>query len=110
MSEREDGLFLSDILSSIEKIEKFTLELSYEDFLKNDMALDAVLRNFEIIGEASTHVSEETRLKYPGIPWGKMKSMRNILIHEYFGVDFEIIWKTLKGSLPELKKEIIKTL
>ncbi len=69
-----------------------------------------MIRNLEIIGEASTHISEEIKLKYPSIPWNKMKSMRNIVAHEYFGIDYDTIWKTIKKSLPILKAEIIEVI
>jgi uncharacterized protein with HEPN domain len=106
MSEKGPTVFLRDILDCINKIAKFTENMSYQEFCANEMAKDAVLRNIEIVGEASAHVPEAVKAKYPSIPWDKMKSIRNIIAHEYFGVDFDIIWKTIKGSLPELKEKI----
>lgn len=78
----------------------------YDEFTRNEMAVDAVIRNFEIIGEAASHVPGEIKTKHPAVPWDKMKAMRNIMIHEYFGVDLETLWKTAKESLPALRKEI----
>lgn len=110
MSERDYRLFLQDILESIEKIERYTVNLSFDGFNGNEMVTDAVIRNFEIIGEASTHISDEIKSKYPSMPWDKMKSMRNIVAHEYFGIDYDTIWKTIKKSLPVLKVEITKAI
>lgn len=70
------------------------------------MIIDAVVRNFEIIGEASMKLSLKTKSKTPGIPWGSVSGMRNKMIHEYFGVDLEIIWQTIQESLPVFKKAI----
>lgn len=106
MPERDPSLFLQDMLQAIAKIERYTDGLTYEEFCGNDMAIDAVIRNFEIIGEAASHVSDAVRGNSVEVPWDKMKAMRNIMIHEYFGVDLETVWKTVKMSLPALKQEI----
>lgn len=75
-------------------------------FKKNELVMDAVVRNLEIIGEASKNISPSTRLLYPDIPWDQMNGMRNILIHEYFGVDVSTVWHTAKIHLPILKKQL----
>lgn len=80
--------------------------MDYEAFCKNDLVSDAVIRNFEVIGEASVHIPEKIKSKYSDIPWGKMKGMRNLVIHEYFGVDYSIIWKTIEDVLPVLREKI----
>ena len=103
---REANLYLSDILQSIEKILKFTEGMNFEDFKNNALVFDAIARNFEIIGEASIQLSEEIKSKYDDIPWQKMRSMRNIVAHEYFGLDKKIIWTTIQKSIPELKNKI----
>jgi len=108
MSERDIGLYLLDILDSIKKIEKYTKNLSYREFCANQMAIDAVVRNMEIIGEASSHIPAEFRKKYQDVPWSKMKSMRNKVIHEYFGVDLDVVWETINEDLPGLGKMIRK--
>jgi uncharacterized protein with HEPN domain len=74
------------------------------------MVIDAVVRNFEIIGEASKHISKTLQSKYSSIPWNKVKSMRNIIVHEYFGINFDVVWKTIEKSLPDLKTEIQKVM
>ncbi len=103
-------LYLHDIVTSIEKIRSYTEDLSYEEFVQSEMVLDAVVRNLEIIGEASGHIPESTQNAFPQVPWRLMKSMRNILIHEYFGVDYEILWKTVQESLPALLKALRQAL
>ena len=106
MPDRDHSVFLRDIVDAIGKIDRYTAGMTYEEFIQNEMAVDAVIRNFEIIGEAASHVPGAIRAKHPAIPWEKMKAMRNIMIHEYFGVDLETLWKTAKESLPALRAEI----
>lgn len=106
MSKREPVLFLQDILDSISKIEDYTKGLSFEEFSKNDEKIDAVVRNLEIIGEASRNIPSDIIEKYSDIPWQKMVSMRNKVLHEYFGVDEEILWKTINEDLLPLKEQI----
>lgn len=106
MSERSYRLYLNDILDSIKKIENYTGDLSYKDFIENDMIRDAVLRNLEVIGEAAKSIPDEVRDQYPDVPWRRIVGLRNIVIHEYFGVDFENIWKIIKDNIPEVKPYI----
>ncbi|MEO5361791.1 MAG: DUF86 domain-containing protein [Nitrospirota bacterium] len=99
MSNRDYRLFQHDIYEAASKIEEYTNSMDFDSFSDNRMAADAVVRNFEIIGEASTHILNEIKTKYPDIPWNKIKAMRNVIIHDYFGIDYETIWKTIKGSV-----------
>lgn len=101
-----DIVFLKHIMDAINNIESFTLNIKFEDFNNDIMRTNAVIRMFEIIGEASYNISEDTKSKFPSIPWRIMKDMRNFLIHQYFGVDNKTIWDTVKNDLPELKKQI----
>lgn len=110
MSKREPALYLQDILTSIARVDGYTKEFTIEDLNKDFKTLDAVVRNLEIIGEAAKNMPADVREEYPDIPWGKMVSMRNKVIHEYFGVDVEILWKTAKEDLPPLRKQIKKVL
>jgi uncharacterized protein with HEPN domain len=105
-------LYLNDILEAIERIEKHAEGLTLEDFSKNTMILDAVVRNLEIIGEAAKQIPEEIKKKQDKIPWKEIAGMRDKLSHNYFGVDIEIVWKTVEKRLPELKqtiKDLLKT-
>jgi uncharacterized protein with HEPN domain len=99
---RSNRLYLNDILESIEKIMRYVDGLSLEDFMASDMIFDAVVRNLEIIGEASNHIAKSVQSASPKVPWRLMKDMRNVLSHEYFGIDVDIIWKTVTESLPLL--------
>ncbi len=87
MSKKEPQLYLVDIYSSIEKIENYIKDLSFENFEKDEMTQDAVVRNLEIIGEAANQTPKDFAKGHSQIPWGKMISMRNKVLHEYFGVD-----------------------
>jgi len=104
---RDLRLYLQDIVDSIEKIQRYTENMTFAEFELNNMAIDAVIRNFEIIGEAAGHLPDELYDKNPEIPWHKMKAMRNIMAHEYFRVDLEIIWNTARESLPPLAEKIM---
>lgn len=106
MSKREAKLYFDDIKDSILKIEKYTESLSYDDFVSDSMRIDAVIRNLSIIGEAVNNLSPEIKSKYPLIPWDEIIGMRNKVIHEYFGVDEDILWKTVKEDLPLFKEQI----
>lgn len=106
MKKRSDKFYLSDILDCIKKIEKYTMELSFKEFCKKQIVIDAVVRNFEIIGEAARNVSNKIKSVHKEIPWKEMVGMRNKIIHEYFGVDLKICWKTIRDSLPDLKNKI----
>lgn len=103
---RDYKFYLNDIIDAIKKVQKFTKGLSYSDFYKNEMLIDAVIRNLEVIGEATRSIPSEFRKRFPDIPWARMSALRNILIHEYFGVDTEIIWDIVSNKIPELKKGI----
>ena len=108
--ERDHLLFLEDILEAIAKIERYTQGLSFETFRENDMAVDAVIRNFEVIGEAVRHIPDNIKERYPDVEWKEAAGFRNILIHDYFGIDVEAVWDTMKNNIPTFKKHVIQTL
>lgn len=102
--------FLEDIVESISKIEAYTKNLSFGKFTKNPKTIDAVVRNLEIIGEAAKHIPTSIRAKHTEIPWKKMIGLRNIITHEYFGIDEKIIWEIMKHNLSNIKRSIIEIL
>jgi len=106
MPKRELKLYIQDINDSIEKIEGYVKDLTFDEFANDSKTIDAVIRNLSIIGEAVKNISEEIKLKNPDIPWGEIIGMRNKVIHEYFGIDEEILWKTIKENLPIFKNQI----
>lgn len=99
-------LYLEDILASVNHLLEYTGNLSLEDLLKDRMRIDAIVRNLEIIGEAAGKVPQDVRDKYPTIEWIKISDFRNVLIHKYFEIDYEIMWDIIKNKVPALKREI----
>jgi len=112
MSKRNPDVYLQDILESIEYIQSFLNGVSEDEFYKNVEKQDAVLRRLEIIGEAVKHLPEEIRENHPDIPWRQIAGMRDIIIHEYFGITLNMIWVVATEDILELKTkvdEIIKS-
>jgi len=95
---------LEDINESIRKIEKYTHGVNFDKFSKDEQMIDAVVRNLSIIGEAVRNVPKEIKVKNPNVAWNEIKGMRNKVIHEYFGTDEEILWKTVQEDIPVFKK------
>jgi uncharacterized protein with HEPN domain len=102
MPERNPKLYLIDILDSGNAIQSYIRDLSLDGFNKDRMRAAAVIREFEIIGEAVGKLSEDLKAEYPDVPWRDIKDFRNILAHEYFGIDLEIVWNTIHQDLPML--------
>ena len=101
---------LKELEETLKRYKPYAKGLNYETFVNSEMIVDAVLRNLEIIGEASGNIPESVREKYPDIPWKRMIGLRNIAIHEYFGVDLGIIWEIITRNLPETKPMITEML
>ncbi len=102
MSERPQLLYCQDILESGSAIQSYIQGITCDVFIQDRMRYSAVIREFEIIGEAVGKLSEDLKGRYPEIPWQDVKDFRNLLAHEYFGVDLEIVWNTIRDDLPML--------
>ena len=105
---KDEITYLRHILEAIEKIEKYVESVEFDEFSQNDMMIDAVVREFEIIGEAARNLSDKFQDEHSEIPWYKIKAMRNVLIHEYFGVNLKVVWDTCKSDMPVLKTFVKK--
>ena len=105
---RSSKLYIDDIVRSIGRIEKYAHGLSFDQFSKDEKTIDAIIRNLEIIGEAARNIPQSVREKNRNMPWKEMVGMRNKVIHEYFGVDPEILWQTVRSDMPVLKEKMKK--
>jgi uncharacterized protein with HEPN domain len=101
----EDRTFIGDILRSCEKVIRYSRGLSKEVFFADELKYDAVLRNLEIIGEAVKHLSSESRDRHPEIAWRKIAGLRDMVIHEYFGLDATILWDVITSEVPKLRAQ-----
>ena len=99
-------LFLEDISLRIEKIEQYTLGMTYEEFQQDDKTVSACIREIEVIGEATKQIPSEITNKFDELPWSLMAKMRDKLIHWYFEIDEEIVWNVAKNKLPSIKNQI----
>ena len=106
MTARSPALYLSEILASMEKIERYIAGISYEDFIRNEQLIDAVERNVEKIGEAAAAIPDEIRKQHPEVPWKTIVGLRNKVIHHYFAVDHEVIWQIATKNIPATKGKI----
>ena len=94
---------IEDILDCIGKIRRYVADMDFDSFRANDLVLDAALRNIEVIGEAARSIPPEVRSRFPIIPWAEMVAMRNVVAHEYPGIDTLVVWKTICEDLPPLE-------
>lgn len=107
---RGSKLYLDDILNAIKKISSYTKSLSFDQFTEDEKTVDAVVRNLEVLGEAVKNIPETLKSKYGEVEWKKIAGVRDIMIHEYFGVDTEILWDIVQNKLPILSERIQKIL
>ena len=105
---KKDALiYMQHIRDAIFRIKEYTLNITHEEFMNNHLIQDAVIRQIEIIGEATKKLSRKVRDIYPDIPWKDMAGMRDKLIHDYFGVDIDAVWMTVEQDIPAIEKEIM---
>jgi uncharacterized protein with HEPN domain len=102
---KDERLYLSNIKECIERIEEYT-KGGKEEFMQNKMIQDAVIRNFEIIGEATKRLSPELRSQYSDVPWQQMAGLRDVLIHDYLKVNLNLVWKIIEQNLSNLKRQV----
>jgi len=103
---KEDLIYVSHILTAIADIKEFTEGMNKKDFFKNRMAEHAVVRNIEVIGEASKHLSARFKEKYKDIPWKDIVKMRNKVTHFYFGINYDTVWQVVKRDIPALREKL----
>ncbi len=103
---KDSKVYFTDILESVSKIEEYTKGMDYSAFSKKSLVYDGVVRNLEIIGEAVKNIPADVKKKYPEIEWRKIAGLRDILIHEYSGVDLRIVWDVVVNKLPPLKESV----
>lgn len=105
---REIADSLDDILTALSEVEEFTRGMDYETFSEDKKTINAVIRSLEVLGEAAKRIPTSFRQKHPDLPWSKMAGMRDVLIHDYMGVDLKTVWKVAQERLPELKPSLEK--
>jgi uncharacterized protein with HEPN domain len=101
MTSRPARIRLEDLRQAMARVRQYTTGLTYAEFIKDEKTMDAVLRNLEVVGEAARSIPEELRGRYPDVEWHRMIGLRNIISHEYFGVDMQIIWEVATRNVPE---------
>lgn len=108
MSSRDPHLLVDDIVESCNKIFDYTRGLTFEEFIADPRTVDAVVRNFEIIGEAANRLPEEFKDSCPNIDWHRLRGFRNRIVHHYFGIDHSIVWQIKEAYLPQLVETLEK--
>ena len=110
MSRRPVDLLIEDVWEAMEKIERYVSGLDHDAFVKDEKTVDSVVRNLEIIGEATNRLPADFKAKHPQIEWHKIVGLRHRIVHDYFGIDLEIIWEITQKDLPELKSKLAQIL
>ncbi len=99
----DEEVYIRHILEAARRIQEYSEDIAYEDFINDPEKQDAIVRRLEVIGEAAKNLSQETRGAYPQIPWQDITGMRDVLIHRYFGVDLDAVWDTVESDIPHLE-------
>ncbi len=107
---RDVALYIKDILEAMDAIERFVSGMTFEEFKNDDKTSSAVIRKFEIIGEATKNIPKAIKQKHPDIPWKEMAGFRDKLIHFYFGIKYELVWDTIELEIPKLKPKLYEIL
>jgi uncharacterized protein with HEPN domain len=102
MSDRSAELLIEDILDAARKIQRYTDGVTFEEFVSDEKTVDAVVRNFEVIGEASNRLPDEFKRRRADVDWRRIKGFRNRIVHDYFGIDHTIVWNIIKNYIPQL--------
>lgn len=106
MSKRDSKLLLEDILVATDKIKLYTSGLAFEQFINDSKTVDAVIRNFEIIGEAANRLSDDFKITYSNVNWFRIRGFRNRIVHDYMGIDYQIVWNIIENDLDRLVLDI----
>lgn len=101
-SPRRDGQYLADICEAMHRVLTYTKDMSCEEFAAREMAQDAVLRNLQVIGEAAKKLSPELRAQHNSVPWRDMAGLRDRIVHDYFGIDYDVVWSVVSNDVPRL--------
>ena len=109
MPKRDDDLLISDMIECCEKIFDYIKGMDFEKFIDDSKTVDAVIRNFEVLGEASRFISTEVKSENPLVEWRKISDFRNVLIHDYFGINYQIMWEIIINELP-MQFEILRNI
>jgi uncharacterized protein with HEPN domain len=107
---RDYGLYLEDMVEACRKIMRYTNGLGFTEFIEDERTFDAVVRNLEVIGEAAKHIPSDVRNRYPRVAWSRIASLRDIVAHEYFGLDVDILWDVVQNHVPALLEEVQRIL
>jgi len=106
MPKRDPDLLVEDILEALRKISLYTAGIGQEEFRQDPKTIDAVIRNLEILGEATRQLPMEFTIQHPAVPWRQIAGLRNRIVHEYFAVDLEIVWQVIRNDLPKLEAQL----